>query len=109
MFAWLISRIFSANEQYFSLTTNHPTILSTMTYQLNEQDLYESKPPMQLSAPQADRIEQECTTETSKFAMSKPKSPYIAVSGSGLGQVARITAEGTERRDDLKAKRKATP
>ena len=33
MFAWLISRIFSANEQYFYLTINQPTVLSTMTYQ----------------------------------------------------------------------------
>ena len=38
MFAWLISRIFSANEQYFSLTTNQPTVLSVMTYQSSEQE-----------------------------------------------------------------------
>ena len=37
LFAWLISRIFSANEQYFSLTTNQPTVLSTIAYQPNEQ------------------------------------------------------------------------
>ena len=35
--AWLISRTFSANEQYFSLTTNQPTILSTMAYQQGHQ------------------------------------------------------------------------
>ena len=35
---WLISRIFSANEQYFSLTSNQPTVLSAMAYQPNEQD-----------------------------------------------------------------------
>ena len=33
LFAWLISRTFSANEQYFSLTTNQPTVLSAMVYQ----------------------------------------------------------------------------
>ena len=27
LFAWLISRTFSANEQYFSLPTNQPTVL----------------------------------------------------------------------------------
>ena len=32
-FAWLISHIFSANEQYFSLKTNQPTVLSAMAYQ----------------------------------------------------------------------------
>jgi len=37
LFAWLISRTFSANEQYFSLTTNQPTILLAMTYQPSEQ------------------------------------------------------------------------
>ena len=36
IFAWLISRTFLANEQYFSLTTNHPTVLSAMAYQPNE-------------------------------------------------------------------------
>ena len=30
MFAWLISRTFSVNKQYFSLTTNQPTVLSAM-------------------------------------------------------------------------------
>ena len=39
LFAWLISRTFSANEQYFSLTINHPIILSTMVYQLTEQGI----------------------------------------------------------------------
>jgi len=29
LFAWLINRIFSANEQYFSLTTNQPTAPET--------------------------------------------------------------------------------
>ena len=38
LFAWLISRTFSANEQYFSLTTNQPTVFSAMTYQPNDQD-----------------------------------------------------------------------
>jgi len=33
LFAWLISRTFSVNEQYFSLTTNQPTVLSAMAYQ----------------------------------------------------------------------------
>ena len=33
---WLISRIFSANKQYFSLTSNQPTILSVMAYQPNK-------------------------------------------------------------------------
>ena len=37
LFAWLISRTFSVNEQYFSLTTNQPTVLSAMAYQPNEQ------------------------------------------------------------------------
>ena len=35
--AWLISRTFSANEQYFSLTINQPTVLSAIAYQPNEQ------------------------------------------------------------------------
>jgi len=38
MFASLIIRTFSANEQYFSLTTNQSTVLSVMAYQPNEQD-----------------------------------------------------------------------
>ena len=37
LFAWLISRTFLANEQYFSLTTNQPTVLSAMAYQPSEQ------------------------------------------------------------------------
>ena len=37
LFAWLISRIFSANEQYFSLTTNQLSVLSAMAYEPNEQ------------------------------------------------------------------------
>jgi len=37
LFAWLISRTFSANKQYFSLITNQPTVLSAMAYQPNEQ------------------------------------------------------------------------
>ena len=37
LFAYLISRTFSANEQYFSLITNQPTVLSAMPYQSNEQ------------------------------------------------------------------------
>ena len=39
LFAWLISRIFSVNEQYFSLTTNQPIVLSAMAYQPNEQSI----------------------------------------------------------------------
>jgi len=39
MFAWLISRTFSANEHYFSLTTNQPTVLSAIAYQPSEQDI----------------------------------------------------------------------
>jgi len=35
--AWLIIRTFSANEYYFSLTTNQPTVFSAMTYQPNEE------------------------------------------------------------------------
>jgi len=38
-FAWLISHPFSANEQYFSLTTNQPTVLSAMAYQPSEQGI----------------------------------------------------------------------
>ena len=34
LFAWLISRNFSANEQYFSFITNQLTVLSVMAYQL---------------------------------------------------------------------------
>ena len=37
LFAWLISRTFSANEQYFSISTNQPTVLSAMVYQPSEQ------------------------------------------------------------------------
>jgi len=37
LFAWLINRTFLANEQYFSLTTNQPTVLSAMAYQPSEQ------------------------------------------------------------------------
>ena len=37
LFAWLISRTFSDNEQYFSLTTNQPTVPSAMAYQPSEQ------------------------------------------------------------------------
>ena len=33
---WLISRTFSANEQYFSLTPNQPTSFSAMAYQPNK-------------------------------------------------------------------------
>ena len=36
MFAWLT---FSANKQYFLLTTNQPMVLSAMAYQSNEQDV----------------------------------------------------------------------
>jgi len=39
LFAWFISRTFSANEQYFSLTTNQLTVLSTMAYQPNDQGI----------------------------------------------------------------------
>ena len=38
LFAWLISRTFSANEHYFSLTANQPTVLSAMAYQPSEHD-----------------------------------------------------------------------
>ena len=40
LFTWLISRTFSANEQYFSLTTNQSTVLSAMAYQPSEQDTH---------------------------------------------------------------------
>jgi len=39
LFAWFISRIFSANEQYFSLITNQPTVLSAMAYQPSKQGI----------------------------------------------------------------------
>ena len=39
MFAWLISRTFSANEQYFSLVTNQSTVLLAMAYQPSEQGI----------------------------------------------------------------------
>ena len=45
LFAWLISCTFSANEQYFSLTTNQPTIFLAMTYQPSEQGNYQEKRP----------------------------------------------------------------
>ena len=35
-FVWLISRTFSANEQYFSLTPNQLIVLSVITYQPNK-------------------------------------------------------------------------
>jgi len=37
LFVWFISRTFLANERYFSLTTNQPTVLSAMAYQPSEQ------------------------------------------------------------------------
>ena len=40
LFARLISRTFSVNEQYFFLTTNQSTVLSVMAYQPSEQDKY---------------------------------------------------------------------
>ena len=40
LFAWLISHTFLANEQYFSLTINQPTVLSAITYQPNEQGIH---------------------------------------------------------------------
>jgi len=39
LFAWLISRTVSANEQYFSLSINQPTLLSAMAYQPSEQGI----------------------------------------------------------------------
>jgi len=39
LFAWLISRTFSANEHYFSLTINQPTVLSAMAYHPSEQGI----------------------------------------------------------------------
>jgi len=33
---WLISHGLSANEQYFSLTPNQPTVLSAMAYKPNK-------------------------------------------------------------------------
>ena len=35
MFVWLISRTFSANEYYFSLTPNQSTVLSVIAYKPN--------------------------------------------------------------------------
>ena len=46
LFAWLISHTFSVNEQYFSLTTNQPTVLSAMTYQPNEQGVSKDRSQM---------------------------------------------------------------
>ena len=40
LFAWFISRTFSANEHYFSLTTNRPTVFSAMAYQPSEHGTY---------------------------------------------------------------------
>jgi len=40
VFAWFISRIFSANEHYFSLTINQPIVLSAMAYQPSEHGIY---------------------------------------------------------------------
>jgi hypothetical protein len=37
LFAWLISRTFSTNEQCFSLTTNQRTVFSAMAFQPSEQ------------------------------------------------------------------------
>jgi hypothetical protein len=39
LFACLMSRTFSANEQCFPLTTNQPTLLSAMAYQPRKQTL----------------------------------------------------------------------
>ena len=39
----LISRTFSANEQYFSLTVNQPIVLLAMSYQLSEQGMLGSQ------------------------------------------------------------------
>ena len=39
LFVWFISRTFSANEQYFSLTTNQPTVFSAITYQPSKQGI----------------------------------------------------------------------
>jgi len=36
----LASVTFSANEQYFSLTTNQPTVLLAMVYQPSEQGIH---------------------------------------------------------------------
>jgi hypothetical protein len=40
LFAWVISRTFSANEQYFSLTTNQRTILSAIASQANRAHMF---------------------------------------------------------------------
>jgi len=40
LFACLISRTFSDNEQYFFLTTNQPIVLLVMAYQPSEQVIY---------------------------------------------------------------------
>ena len=37
LFASLISHTFSASQQCFSLTINQPTVISVMTFQINEQ------------------------------------------------------------------------
>jgi len=46
LFAWLISHAFSANEQYFSPTTNQSTVLSAMAYLPNEQDIVVQSEPL---------------------------------------------------------------
>ena len=48
LFASLISRTFSTNEQYFYLTTNQSMILSVIAYQPNEQGIYLYKSPYDL-------------------------------------------------------------
>ena len=42
LFTWLISRTFSVNEQYFSLTTNQSTVFSAMSYLRSEQGNHRS-------------------------------------------------------------------
>jgi hypothetical protein len=37
LFAWAFSRLFSASQQCFSLTTNQPTVLSAAYFQPSEQ------------------------------------------------------------------------
>jgi len=47
LFAWHIIRTFSANEQYFPLTPNQPTVLSAMTYQPSEHGLLAKRTSLQ--------------------------------------------------------------
>jgi hypothetical protein len=56
LFACLISRTFSTNGQCFSLTTNQRTVLSAMTFQPSELDVYFSMVDLYILEAQRPRI-----------------------------------------------------